>query len=211
MQTKINPSSNPRADFDGFWKKLIETYFQPFVEMFYPKAAQDIDWSRGFTFLDKELQKLSRGAKSGKYVVDKLVKVYRKNGQEQWVLLHIELQCQYDNNFGQRFYFYHCRIVDTFQVPVASLAILADDNPNWRPNEYWHELWGCKAGISFPMIKLLDYKDKQEELEKHPLGILILAYLQALETQKDSQARYDVNHYRLKAVASLTLAKQIKA
>jgi hypothetical protein len=189
---KIETLANPRADYDGFWKEVIELYFQPFIEFFYPKAAQDIDWSRGFAFLDKEFQKLNRNGITGKNIVDKLVRIYRKNGNPHWVLIHIELQCQPLAKFNQNFYLYHCRLFDYFQVPVASIAILADNNPYWKPSCYWHELWDCKAGMSFPTVKLLDYQDKGKELEKNPLGMLIFAYLKAMETKKNSEDRYSI-------------------
>jgi hypothetical protein len=40
---------------------------------------------------------------------------------------------------------------------VASLAVLADDDPNWRPTEFRNTLFGCEAGLHFPAVKLLDF------------------------------------------------------
>ncbi|NEP60193.1 MAG: hypothetical protein F6K31_24855, partial [Symploca sp. SIO2G7] len=42
----------------------------------------------------------------GRRAVDKLVKVWRKTGEEQWVFLHIEVQSQYDTDFRERVYIY---------------------------------------------------------------------------------------------------------
>ena len=62
------------------------------MDFFFPEAYSAIDWSKGFDFLDSELQQVTREAETGKRIVDKLVKVYLCNGKEKWLLLHIEIQ-----------------------------------------------------------------------------------------------------------------------
>ena len=49
-----------RDDYDSPWKDLLDRWQRPFLEFFFPRIAADIDWSRGFEFLDKELQKVTR-------------------------------------------------------------------------------------------------------------------------------------------------------
>jgi hypothetical protein len=53
------------------------------MEFFFPKVAADIDWSKGYEFLDKELQKVVRKADSTRGTVDKLVKL-RKSATIFW-------------------------------------------------------------------------------------------------------------------------------
>ena len=81
--------------------------------------AADLDWSREHVFLDKELQQVAREAVLGRRYVDKLVRVYRKNGHEEWVLAHIEVQGQPDINFPKRMYTYNYRIFDRFDRKVS--------------------------------------------------------------------------------------------
>ncbi|NEO01472.1 MAG: hypothetical protein F6K50_40605, partial [Moorea sp. SIO3I7] len=38
---------------------------------------------------------------------DKLVKVWRTDGQETWVLIHVEVQSQYESVFAERIYVYN--------------------------------------------------------------------------------------------------------
>jgi hypothetical protein len=118
-----------RADYDSPWKKALEVYFKEFIDFFFPGIAADLDWSREHVFLDKELQQVAREAALGRRYVDKLVRLYRKNGHEEWVLAHIEVQGQPDIDFPRRMYIYNYRIFDRFDRKVASLAILADENP----------------------------------------------------------------------------------
>src|SRR5262249_41727596 len=125
--------------------------------------------------------------------VDKLVKVWRKSGREVWVLIHVEVQTQRDRTFGRRMLQYNRRIADHFGRTVVSLAILADDDPNWRPSGYREGLWGFEGGIKFPPAKLLDYAGREAELEvdANPFARVVLAHLKALETRRDPLRRRD--------------------
>jgi hypothetical protein len=43
---------------------------------------------------------------------------------------------------------------------VLSLAVLADENADWRPDGFGYHRWGCKVGIQFAAVKLLDYRNR---------------------------------------------------
>ena len=107
------------------------------------------------------------------------------------VLIHLEIQGQYERAFPGRMYVYNYRIFDKYGYPVVSLAILGDDDPNWRPNAYRMDLWGCRTGIEFPVIKLHDYQSRESELEAdtNPFSVVVLAHLQTRLTRRDPQAR----------------------
>jgi hypothetical protein len=123
--------------------------------------------------------------------VDKLVKVWRKNGQPVWVLIHVEIQGQRDPTFTRRMYVYNCRLFDRYNCEVCSLAVLADDNPDWRPSAYRRGLWGCTVSMRFPPLKLLDYREREAELEAsdNPFARVVLAHLKMLETRQDPEER----------------------
>src|SRR5262245_54266722 len=106
------------------------------MAFFFPTAYREIDWSRGYEFLDKELQQIVRDAERGPRVVDKLIKVWRRDGSEEWLLIHLEVQSQYETDFGERMFVYHFRIFDRYNRRVVSLAILGDDRPRWRPDRF---------------------------------------------------------------------------
>lgn len=128
------------TDYDSPWKDVLQRYFKEFIAFFFPEVYDGVDWSKDYEFLDKELQKAVRGAKVGRRLVDKLVKVWRRNGKEAWVLVHIEVQAQKDPEFEKRMYIYNYRLFDRYDRQVASLAILADQNPVWKPGDFRYEL-----------------------------------------------------------------------
>ncbi len=179
------------TDYDSPWKEALDFYFEPFLKFFFPQAHAEIDWSRGHESLDKELQQIVREAEFGRRFVDKLVKVWLKSGREQWVLIHVEVQSSEDSNFALRMYVYNYRVFDRYNREVASFAILGDDNPRWRPESYGYRRWGTEVGIRFPVVKLLDYAAKRQELEQssNPFATIVPAHLETLETRHDQNER----------------------
>ena len=183
----------PRSDYDSPWKEIIEQFFPEFIAFFFPHIYDDIDWSRGYEFLDKELQKIVRDSQTGRKRVDKLVKVWRKNGEEAWIGIHVEVQRQHEQGFARRMFQYNTLLYNHYQRRIVSLAILSDDRPEWRPDSFGYDLWGCKIQLDFPAVKLLDYKEKQVELERddNPFAVVILAHLQAQATTPASTRRQE--------------------
>ncbi len=182
-------------DYDNPWKEALEQYFEQCMALFFPQAAAEIDWSKGYEFLDKELQQIAPEAMTGQRTVDKLVKVWKRaSGEEAWILIHIEVQSQVDSNFPERMYIYNYRIFDRYQRRVASFAILGDDSPTWRPDRYRYELWGCRVTLEFPTVKLLDYQTHWAELEQsaNPFAVVVMAHLHTQATRHQPQERYNL-------------------
>jgi len=183
--------SEVRADYDGAWKEGVEQYFEAFLAFFFPEIQAEIDWERGYDFLDQELQQLIRESEIGKQFVDKLIKVWLKDGKETWLLIHLEIQSQVDPNFTKRMFSYHYRIFDRYNQEVVSLAILGDNQANWRPQEYSYGRWGCRLSLQFPIVKLLDYESRWSELEQSdsPFAVLVMAHLRTQATTQDLTGR----------------------
>ena len=184
--------ANSNTSFDSPWKEVVEIYLPEFIAFFFPEAYDAINWDRGFEFLDQELQQVARDAELGKRFVDKLVKVYLNDGQETWILLHIEIQSQYEQNFAERIYVYNYRIYDKYRRNVVSLVVLGDESENWRPTEFGSKLFGCEIQFTFPSVKLLDFAQVSESLadDVNPFAVVVLAHLTANETRKNQQARF---------------------
>lgn len=181
-----------RDDYDSPWKEAIETFLPECLTLFFPQAHQAIDWSRGYTFLDQELRQAQPEAEIGRQIVDKLVQVYRKDGGDAWLLIHIEVQSQPDPNFERRMFTYHYRLFDRFDRQIASLAILGDERASWHPKSFANALWGTGViRFAFRSVKLLDYRAKLDQLERNrnPFATIVVAHLRTQETRHDPSAR----------------------
>jgi hypothetical protein len=182
---------NPRADNDGGWKNVLSAHLKDFAAFFWPEAFQDIDWDKPYEALEQELMAIGIPEKIGKRCLDKLFKVHLKNGQEQWLLLHIEVQHSKDEDFAERMFTYFYRIYDRYCQDIASMAVLADKDLNWRPNQYHRKVWGSEITRTFEIVKLMDFKSKKKELLKNdnPFALIVLIQLAALETKADDENR----------------------
>ncbi len=186
---------NEAIDYDGAWKEAIEGYLQPFLALCFPDAAAGIDWGTPVEFLDKELQEIVRDADLGKQRVDKLIKVRRRDGEEEWVLLHLEVQAQLDESLPLRLYQYHHRIVDRFGRRAATLALLADERQGWKPACYEDELWGCRVRFDYPVCKLLELAGEtleRETVKKNPAAVVVAAHLATQSTGGDMDLRQQI-------------------
>ncbi len=185
----------PPAEMDSAWKQILDAYFQEFMTFFYPTLADAIDWSIPYDVMDKELQAITKDAMVGKQFVDKLIKVKSKEGQEHFVLVHLEVQGEPQTSFPLRLYQYNYRLFDRYHLPVITLAMLVDDRKNWRPSHYSGMVWGQEViRFNFFTTKLLDYVENRSLLEQtdNPFGVITLAQLAALETRKNVEERYQI-------------------
>ncbi|HMN78288.1 MAG TPA: transposase [Burkholderiaceae bacterium] len=184
---------DPADRFDSPWKDAIEHAFPEFLAFYFPAAHRHIDWTRGHDFLDKELRRILRDADSGDRHADKLVRVHRLRGDEDWVYVHIEVQAARKSDFALRMFTSSYRLFDRFGRPVASLAILADSRRGWRPDGYGFELFGCRHWLTFPVVKLLDRAGELDALlvDPNPFALVTAAHLLTRSTRGSAARRFE--------------------
>ncbi|MEZ4526613.1 MAG: DUF4351 domain-containing protein [Desulfobacterales bacterium] len=174
-------------DYDSPWKEILEQYFEEFMAFFFPAAHAGIDWSRGYEFLDKEFQQITKDADSVRRYVDKLARVWMQDGSEAWGLIHTDIQNLPEKGFPERMYIYNYRIFDRYRRPAVSFAVLgsAPKNPKKRAVDlYERNLWGCELRFRFPVVNLSDYAGRTEELKQsqNPFAVVVLTHLLTRQT-----------------------------
>lgn len=193
----------PDADQDSAWKELLDAYFPAFVEFFYPHIDAEIDWTRGYESLDKELAAIRPAHATGKLLADKLFKVWLKSGKAAWLLIHVEVQEHITKAFARRLFVYNYRLLDKekHKVEVVSLAVLTGLGRG-RTGRYEAGRWGCTTVFEFPCARVADYADRWEELETNAnvFAVVVLAQLKAHETRGDNAQRLA---WRLRLIFSL--------
>jgi predicted transposase YdaD len=167
--------------YDKLWKGIIEDLFEEFLEMFFPDLIEKIDFSKGFEFLDQELSLLFPESVGKNRAVDKLVKVYLKDGTEEWILVHLEVQGYPDQTFERRMFTSFYRVFDRFDKEITALAIFTDKQKDYQPNAYVRDFHGTKLRYEYRTYKVLD-QDKGDLLaSNNPFALVILATLVAIE------------------------------
>ena len=124
-----NQNNIPRKKDDALLKAAFEELFPYLLRFCFPDADKVFDFRKGFVFLDKELAELFPELKKqgGSRFVDMLVKTFLKNGKEEWILMHIEIQGGSTKGFPKRMFTYRYNAYHIFNHSEAEL--LAMDNP----------------------------------------------------------------------------------
>jgi hypothetical protein len=186
-------AKRPRTndEHDSPWKEALHVYFPSFLAFFFADIHRDIDWSRGYESLDKELTQIARRAKLGKLLADKLFKVWLLDGTDCWILIHVEIQADVEKAFAQRMFEYHIAVRKMYNREIVGLALLCDDDPRWKPTAFSQERWGCRIELTFRIAKLLDFLKQRDELETNanPIAAVVLADLEAKQTRIDAEDR----------------------
>ncbi len=192
----VQAEEKKSADYDSAWKEVIEKIFEPFIEFFFPDIHRDIDFSKGIEILSSELRDIVPYGNVGKRYADELVRVHLKDGSVACVcvFIHIEVQGGREKKglFPERIYIYNYRVFDKNiekGTKVISLAILTDEDENYRPDEYLVRQWGFELRMKIPMVKIIDFKNKKEFRDKlentdNPMAMVVKAQLKSYELKK---------------------------
>ena len=201
--TPLKPS---RSDYDGAWKAALEKYFNEFLALLFPAIHNEVDWSKGYEFLDGELEKITVDAKTGRRYTDKLVKVYYQDGTEEWLLIHVEIQSSPEPKgiFARRMLTYWSRLFDRYQVDVVSLAVLADTSQNYRPSAFHFSRSGTQMDFIYPVAKLIDYGSEEIwaiiEANNNVFALVVMAQIKAKRLKGNNEGLYE---FRLGLTRSL--------
>ncbi len=189
-------------NFDSPWKEAISSCLPEFIAFHFPDVHAQVDWTQPVNFLEQELLSVAHDNSPQSSFVDKLVSVKLLDGQREWVMIHIEIQCQQQAAFAERMFLYHARLYERHRQPIASLALLADDRPDWRPESFDYQILGCKLALHFPVSKLLDWSGNDAQLADHrnPFAILTRAHLATRATRDNPTLR---EHEKINLVRAL--------
>jgi len=174
------------AYFDKLWKDAVENLFPSFLLFFAADLYKEIDLDRGYDFLDQELSQIALEAEEGRRYVDKLVKLYLLDGEEEWFLIHIEIQGYYEKDFPQRVFTYFYRIYDRFKRYPVSLVIFTDPRKGFKPDTHRIDRYGCELIFKYRAYKILEYNEEELEASTNPFALAVLAWKLALQAKNDA-------------------------
>jgi len=188
---------------DALWKSIIESLIDDFLRYFFPDYVDQIDFDRGFEFLDTELQKLIPDNPGKRRHADKLIKVWFLSGAEVgllsgaevwllsgvevWFLIHVEVQGYQDALFAQRMFECIYRIREKFQRPVTGLAIYTDWDRTYHLKEYKDVFLGSEVTYKFNTYVLRDHSPTELANDPNPFAAVMEAAWQHLDKPKDDQ------------------------
>jgi hypothetical protein len=185
--------------FDEAWKKIIERFFPHLLRFFIPHLYQDVDLSNGFIFLDKEMEQLSKKSKKGAKYVDKLVKVRLKDGRDQWILVHIEVQGYADKEFPERMFRYFYRIFDKYNEKIVSLALITGAEKGESEGKFEFKAYGSGVEFQYLSPRLMEYDKEELEKSDNPIALIILA----CQGKEEAKVKGEAFNIKLRLIRSM--------
>lgn len=175
---------------DLLWKEIIEDLFQDFIQFFLSDLYPKIDFSQEYEFLDKELANIVDKILKGKKMSDRLVKVYLKDGTENWILAHLEVQGYKETDFTERMFRYFYRIYDRYNKKITALTIFSEGNKGYKPNKFEYDFYGTKLDYQYNTYKILEHTEEELLASNNPFALVVLAGLYAIKAKGEDQKRY---------------------
>jgi hypothetical protein len=201
-----------RRKNDILWKGIIEEVFDDLLRFIFPEADKVFDIGRGFEFMDKELAKMypEPEKESDTKFVDKLVKAFRKDGQEEWVLCHVEIQgetkAKERSLFAERMFLYYCRIFERGHKPITAIAIFTALDGCKMPDRYEYHFLGTSHTYEYNTYRIADASNKELAKSDNPFAVVVMAAKTALLSGKVPEL--ELKNKKL-LIAKLLLGKKV--
>jgi predicted transposase/invertase (TIGR01784 family) len=177
---------------DEKWKSLISKYLEDFLSFFMPELYNQVDFTKGYEFLDGELNKIKIKSKSKNRRSDKLVKVYLKDGTEQYLLVHMEIQGYFEENFADRMLTYYYRISDLHQTRnITAISVYIEDDKDFKPSSVEYSNFGTRILYEFNTYKILEQKENKLKKSNNIFAFVVLAVLYSLKAKDNQKTKLD--------------------
>ncbi len=197
-----------RRKDDILLKSAFEEFFPDLLRFYYPDADAVFDMRRGFEFLDKELAELfpEPERQGGSRFVDLLAKAYLNTGEEEWILVHIEIQKTTDKNFTHRMLQYWYRIYDRYRVDITALAVFTGDKKQKCPARFHKSFMGTQITYEYNVYHILSHTEQELLAMNNPFALIVLAAQKALLTGKIPED--ELAQHRLTVARALIQSKK---
>ena len=169
---------------DELWKGIIEDLDIEFLTKFFPDDLHLFDLSKPIVFLDKELSQIMPESEDSGRNIDKLLQITLKGGGERLILIHPEVQGYRHENYEEREFIYYYRLYDRFKLPIATLVIFTDTDPNYEPNCYNFTFIGTEIRYKYPTFKVLKQSPEALANSTNLFDSVILATYWAIKLKR---------------------------
>ncbi|MFN4151761.1 MAG: hypothetical protein ACK4IX_12530 [Candidatus Sericytochromatia bacterium] len=194
---------------DEKWKSLISKYLKDFLAFFMLDLYKEIDFEKGYEFLDGELNRIKIKSKSKNRRSDKLVKVYLKDGTEKYILIHIEVQGYFDDEFSKRMFKYFYRISDLHDTyDITAISIFTDEDKSFKPSKFQKTLFGTEISYKYNTYKVLEQKEKNLKKSDNIFAFVVLTTLYSLKAKDNQKKKFDFKLELVKILSNKNYSKE---
>ncbi len=106
-----------------------------------------------------------------------------KDGKEEWILVHIEVQGYKDVHFPERMFTYYYRIFDKYNKPITAFALFTDDSFKFYPDKFEQSFLGTTIRYEYNTYRIVEQNEEELIKSNNPFAIAILAVKTALKSK----------------------------
>ncbi|GHV40744.1 hypothetical protein FACS1894187_21940 [Synergistales bacterium] len=180
-----------RFDHDGFWKDLTERFAYSLLKRAIPELYEDADRETKPRLLDKEFRDILNTSDpeihSNPHFADYVLEIPLKNGNAEWILLHLEAQGSGGGNLPERMNHYRCLIYAHYRREPAALAIVTDKRSVNEAEYYSHSHYGTDISYSYNNLVLSDLDDSELMSSDNPIDLVFYAAKCASRSKEELQ------------------------
>ena len=182
-----------KPKYDILWKGMIEEVIEDLLLFVEPEIGKELDLGRGFQFMDKELAEMypEPTKPANTKVVDKLVKVFLRDGAERHILIHLEVQGKKEKAFARRMFEYYIRIFSKHDCPVAAIAIFTGRSGNKMPGCYEDRCLWMRTRYEYKTVSITDYSDEVLRASTNPFAAVMMVTKEGLLKLKGTDEERD--------------------
>ncbi|MBK9459289.1 MAG: hypothetical protein IPN94_07605 [Sphingobacteriales bacterium] len=206
---KKNEKDNFVIDFDARWKELIHSFTEDFIAFFLPTLYPLVDFTKPPEFLEQELQKLFPNEElAGKKISDKLIRLYLKDGQEWFVLVHIEVEGDAPTAYSKEVFKYYYRILDRHEVDITTIVVYVGDKVPKHHNIYTRSFHGTELIFKFNTYIVKKQDPANLLASDNVFALAILANLYVLQSKNQFDKRFAFKYQLLDLLLQKNYPKQ---
>jgi predicted transposase/invertase (TIGR01784 family) len=180
-----------RFDHDGLWKDLVERFAYSLLKRAIPELYEDADKETKPRLLDKEFRDILNTSDpeihTSPHFADYVMEVPLKNGDAEWVILHIEAQGHGGGGLPERMNHYRCLIYAHYRREPAALAIVTENRPVNEAAYYSHKAYGTDISYRYNNLVLSELGDGELMSSDNPIDLALYAAKCALRSKEELQ------------------------
>ena len=197
------------VDFDTYWKEILDL-IEPATRFFLPELHQQIDWSIDYISLEQELRNLYARKKGRVKRTDKLFRFKLLNGEDHYLLFHLEIEAYPTALFPERMFEYFIRHRYKYSnTPITMLAIFVGKKPVEALDAYSFDCFGTECTFKYNTFSVATQPEMELLQSDNPFALVILANLYVIQSKGDIELRIRLKRKLLKHIANSNFSSEI--
>jgi predicted transposase/invertase (TIGR01784 family) len=179
-------------DADNLYKTVLKKYFWDGLKLFFPKLYEAANRSVAPVSLDKELDKVTYDLKGGANRVDLLMSVTLKNGHDEILLCHLEVQgkSKRGDDLPLRMFKYMTAIFrQNGKVPVG-IVVITVPRPKKEKNAFRSDTFDVGVTYKYKNFSVIDTPDEILLCGDNRIGLVLYAAKCAYKSGKDEAEKF---------------------